>query len=84
MTLASSARSIANQSVTMTKEATTNANAKQFNGEDMASKKILGIRIHFPDRVVQLLGNASSRPFDIPAYADKDSLQGTSLVSRGR
>jgi len=48
VTLASSSRSIVNQSVTMTKEAVTNANAKQFNGEDMANKKILGVRIHFP------------------------------------
>src|SRR5208337_3921302 len=80
VTLASSARSIANQSVTMTKEAQTNPNAKQFNGEDMASKKILGVRIHFPIEPYNSWAIIAP-PFDIPAYADKDSLQGTSLVT---
>jgi len=79
VTLASSARSIANQSVTMTKEAVTNANARQFNGEDMANKKILGIRIHFPTEPFNSWAMIEP-PFDIPAYADKDSLQGGQLV----
>ena len=76
--LASSARSIVNQSVTMTKEATTSPTAKQFNGEDMANKKVLGVRIHFP---VESFNSWAviQPPFDIPAYADKDSLQGTTL-----
>jgi hypothetical protein len=76
--LASSARSVVNQSVTMTKEATTSPTAKQFNGEDMANKKILGVRIHFP---VESFNSWAviQPPFDIPAYADKDSLQGTTL-----
>jgi len=80
VTLASSARSVANQSVTMTKEASTNPNAKQFNGEDMASKKILGIRIHFPTEPFNSWAMIQP-PFDIPAYADKDSMQGTKLVT---
>ena len=75
VTLASSARSIVNQSVTMTKEATTNANAKQFNGQDMASKKVLGVRIHFPVEPYNSWAIIQP-PFDIPAYADKDSLSG--------
>jgi hypothetical protein len=79
VTLASSARSIANQSVTMTKEATTNANAKQFNGEDVANKKVLGVRIHFPIEPYNSWAIVQP-PFDIPAYADKDALQGTKLV----
>lgn len=79
VTLASSARTVANQSVTMTKEATTNANAKQFNGQDMANKKVLGIRIHFPTEPYNSWAMIEP-PFDIPAYADKDSLQGTRLV----
>jgi hypothetical protein len=79
VTLASSARSIANQSVTMTKEAVTNANAKQFNGQDMASKKILGVRIHFPTEAFNSWAIVQP-PFDIPAYADKDTLQGGRLV----
>jgi len=79
VTLASSARSVTNQSVTMTKEASTNASAKQFNGEDMASKKILGIRIHFPTEPFNSWAMIQP-PFDIPAYADKDSMTGTKLV----
>jgi len=79
VTLASSARSIANQSVTMTKEASTNANAKQFNGEDMANKKVLGVRIHFPIEPYNSWAMIQP-PFDIPAYADKDSLQGAKLT----
>jgi len=75
VTLASSARSIRNQSVTMTKEATTTAKAKQFNGEDMANKKVLGIRIHFPTEPFNSWAMIQP-PFDIPAYADKDSFQG--------
>jgi len=79
VTLASSARSIANQSVTMTKEAVTSASAKQFNGQDMASKKILGVRIHFPVETFNSWAMISP-PFDIPAYADKDALQGGRMV----
>ncbi len=79
VTLASSARTVANQSVTMTKEATTNPNAKQFNGMDMASKKVMGVRIHFPTEPFNSWAMIAP-PFDIPAYQDKDSLQGTRLV----
>ena len=79
VTLASSARSVSNQSVTMTKEASTNPNAKQFNGEDVANKKILGIRIHFPVEPYNSWAIIQP-PFDIPAYADKDALQGSKLV----
>jgi hypothetical protein len=79
VTLASSARSIANQSVTMTREASTNANAKQFNGEEMANKKVLGVRIHFPVEPFNSWAIIQP-PFDIPAYADKDALQGTKLT----
>ena len=77
--LASSARTVANQSVTMTKEASTNPNAKQFNGQDMANKKVLGIRIHFPTEPFNSWAMIEP-PFDIPAYQDKDSLQGNKLV----
>jgi hypothetical protein len=71
--LASSARSVANQSVTITKEAMTNATAKPFGGMDMASKKVLGVRIHFPTEPFNSWAMIQP-PFDIPAYADKDSL----------
>jgi hypothetical protein len=78
--LASSARSVANQSVTMTKEAATSASSKQFNGQDMASKKILGVRIHFPVEPYNSWAMIQP-PFDIPAYADKDALQNGQLVT---
>jgi hypothetical protein len=77
--LASSARSVSNQAVTITKEAVTSAKAKQFNGEDMANKKVLGVRIHFPTEPYNSWAMIQP-PFDIPAYADKDSLQGDKLV----
>jgi hypothetical protein len=77
--LASSARSVVNQSVTVTKEATTNPTAKQFSGQDMASKKILGVRIHFPTEPFNSWAMIEP-PFDIPAYADKDALTGGKMV----
>jgi len=79
VTLASSARSVMNQSITMTREAVTNASAKQFNGQDMANKKILGVRIHFPTEPFNSWAMITP-PFDIPAYQDKDTLQGNKLV----
>jgi hypothetical protein len=77
--LASSSRSVVNQSVTVTKEATTNPTAKQFNGQDMASKKVLGVRIHFPTEPFNSWAMIQP-PFDIPAYADKDALTGGKMV----
>ncbi|MGA2639615.1 MAG: flagellar filament outer layer protein FlaA [Spirochaetia bacterium] len=68
VTLASSARSIANQSVTMTKEAPSKANGK-----------VLGIRIHFPVEPFNSWAIIQP-PFDIPAYADKDTLQGNKVI----
>ena len=79
VTLASSARSVANQSVTMTREAVTNAKAKALNGEDMANRKILGVRIHFPVDPFNSWAMVTP-PFDIPAYQDKDSFAGGKLT----
>ena len=77
--LASSSRSVVNQSVTVTKEATTNPTAKPFGGQDMASKKVLGVRIHFPTEPFNSWAMIQP-PFDIPAYADKDALTGGKMV----
>jgi hypothetical protein len=74
VTLASSARSITNQSVTMTREASTSATAKQF-----PNTKILGIRIHFPLDPFNSWAEITP-PFDIPAYADKDTYQNGTLT----
>lgn len=77
--LASSARTVANQRVSFTKEATTSPTAKQFNGEDMANLKVLGVRIHFPIDPYNSWALITP-PFDIPAYLDKTTLQGDKLV----
>jgi len=77
--LTSSSRTIQNQALSMTKEATTSSKAKPFNGEDMASKKVLGVRVHFP--VAPFNSWAIVKPpFSIPTYADKTELQGDKLV----
>jgi len=76
--LASSARTITNTSQSFTKEASTSASAKPFNGEDMANRKILGVRVHFPNEPFNSYAIIEP-PFDIPAYADKSTLQGTEL-----
>jgi hypothetical protein len=77
--LASSARTVENQGYSFTREAAMSAKAKPYNGEEMANKKVLGIRIHFP--VASYNSWAMVKPpFDIPAYADKDQLQGDRLV----
>jgi len=77
--LASSSRSVKNQSDTMTRESPISAKAKPFNGEEIANKKVLGVRIHFP--VESFNSWAIIKPsFDIPSYADKTTLQGDKLV----
>lgn len=77
--LASSSRTVQNQGMSMTKEATISSKAKPYNGEDMANKKVLGIRVHFP--VASYNSWAIVKPpFDIPAYAFKTQLQGDKLV----
>ncbi len=77
--LASSSRSVRNQSDTMTRESPISAKAKPFNGEEIANKKVLGVRVHFP--VESFNSWAIVKPsFDIPAYADKTTLQGDKLV----
>ena len=77
--LTSSSRTIQNQALSMTKEATTSSKAKPFNGEDMASKKVLGIRVHFPVAPYNSWAIVKP-PFSIPTYADKTELQGDKLV----
>jgi hypothetical protein len=77
--LASSSRTVANQSKSYTREATLKPTAKPFDGEEMAGKTVLGVRVHFP------LPNFNSYalitpPFDIPAYQVKTQLQGNTLV----
>ncbi len=77
--LASSSRTVKNQAMTFTREAQMKATAKPFNGEELANKKVLGVRIHFPVETFNSWAIVQP-PFDIPAYADKDALQGDKLV----
>jgi hypothetical protein len=77
--LASSSRSVANQAQSYTKESKLKANAKVFDGEEMANKTVLGVRIHFP------LPSYNSYalilpPFEIPAYSNKTELRGDKVV----
>ncbi len=77
--LSSSSRTVLNQSLSMTKEAKTSPKAKPFQGEEMANKTVMGIRVHFP--VAPFNSWAVVKPpFEIPAYADKTQLQGDKLV----
>jgi hypothetical protein len=77
--LASSARSVRNQSDTTTRESPISAKAKPLNGEEIANKKVLGVRVHFPVESFNSWAIVKP-PFDIPAYADKTALQGDRLV----
>lgn len=77
--LASSARTVQNQSKSMTKDSVTSDKAKPFEGEEMSNMHVMGIRVHFP------LASYNSYsiikpPFEIPAYAIKTELQGDKLV----
>jgi len=78
--LASSSRSVANQSVSFTKEAAVSAAAKPFNGEDVAGKKVLGVRVHFPIDPYNSWAMIMP-PFDIPAYADKTGTDGVTVAA---
>ena len=66
--------------MSLTKEATTTASAKPFNGEDMANKKLLGVRVHFPIDPYNSWAMISP-PFDIPAYADKTGPDGITVAA---
>jgi hypothetical protein len=79
--LASSARSVANQSLSMTREAAVKSTAKKIPGTDneIAGKKVLGVRVHFPVESFNSWAIVKP-PFEIPAYSDKRELQGTRLA----
>ncbi|MCX7030439.1 MAG: flagellar protein, partial [Spirochaetes bacterium] len=79
--LASSSRSVANQSFSMTKEAAVKSTAKKIPGTDteIGGKKVLGVRVHFPVESYNSWAIVKP-PFEIPAYMDKRELQGTRLA----
>ncbi len=77
--LASSARTVQNQSKSITRDSVTSESARPFDGEEMANKHVMGIRIHFPMAPFNSYAIIQP-PFEIPAYAIKTELQGDKLV----
>ena len=76
--LASSARNVTNQRNSLTKAIVTLDTARPFQGEEMAGKTVMGIRVHFP------LANYNSYaliipPFEIPAYEKKTDFDGSNV-----
>ncbi len=78
--LASSSRTVANTSKSMTRPARVRDDAQPIpGGEDIAGKTVIGIRVHFP--LAPFNSYAIIKPpFEIPAYAVKTELQGDDLV----
>jgi hypothetical protein len=77
--LATSSRTVQNQTLSYTKMAPLKADAKPFDNQEMGGLIVMGVRVHFP------LPNFNSYamvvpPFEIPAYAVKDELRGDTLV----
>jgi hypothetical protein len=77
--LASSSRTVANQAMSYTRESKLKATAKQFQGEDMANRTVMGVRIHFPLPMYNSYAMILP-PFEIPAYSNKTELRGDQVV----
>jgi hypothetical protein len=73
--LASSSRTVGNQSRSFTREAMTRPDAPDFQGETMSGINVMGVRVHFP--LASFNSYAVIKPpFEIPAYSMKTELQG--------
>jgi len=68
--LASSSATVERQTFSFTKEALTAPNASDFQGEDMKSKTILGVRVMFPESTFNSYAIIRP-PFEVQAYQDK-------------
>jgi hypothetical protein len=77
--LASSSRTVGNQTLSYIKEAKIKANAKPFDGEEMANKTVMGVRVHFPLPTFNSYAMILP-PFEIPAYANKTELRQGKVV----
>lgn len=77
--LASSARTVQNQAKSLTKDSVTSESAKPFDGEEMANRHVMGVRVHFPLSPFNSYAIIQP-PFEIPAYAIKTELQGDKLT----
>ena len=72
--LASSSRSVMNQSQSLVRPAPVNEDASQFPGET-----VLGVRVHFPTEPFNSWALVRP-PFEIPAYADVTQVEGDDLI----
>lgn len=77
--LASSARTVQNQTKSLTRDSVTSESARPFQDEEMANKHVMGIRIHFPMAPFNSYAIIQP-PFEIPAYAIKTEFQGDKIV----
>ncbi len=73
--LASSSRSNLNQSLSLTAEATLDANAKQFAG-----KTVMGFRVHFPVAEFNSWAKVAP-PFEIPAFEPKATVDDQGVIT---
>ncbi len=73
--LASSSKTLMNQSLSMTAETTVSADAKQFSG-----KTVFGVRIHFPTEPFNSWARVQP-PFEIPAFEPKASIDDTGKIT---
>jgi hypothetical protein len=72
--LSSSSRTVENQSLSLAREAITKADARQYLGEAMANRTLLGVRVHFPDAPFNSFARVRP-PFEIPAFSGADGNQ---------
>lgn len=72
--LASSSRTTQRVANSICKQAVTAPNASDYNGEDMKSRTILGVRIMFPESAFNSYAIIKP-PFEIQAYQDKQTIQ---------
>ena len=72
--LSSSARTIENQTLSITREATIKDDARDFNGETMAGRMVMGVRVHFPEAAFNAFARIEP-PFEIPAFGRDDRTQ---------
>jgi len=77
--VASSARTVQNQAKSLTKDSVTSESAKPFEGEEMANRHVMGIRVHFPLSPFNSYAIIQP-PYEIPAYAIKTEFQGDKLT----
>jgi hypothetical protein len=67
--LASSSRTVGNQSMSLTRPAPVNEDARQFAGQT-----VMGVRVHFPTAAYNSWAMLKP-PFEIPAYSDPTEVQ---------